>query len=86
MFVINSNQGLLNHLLKDYSIDKDGNKVKKEAAKGIVNTIVSVMTNKSLERFKYLLVRWIIYCNIAFYMLKNKYFRELVAYINKGLS
>lgn len=86
LFVVNGNTGPLHHLLRDHGIDKDGNKVHRPANKGVVSTMVSLVTNKSLDRFKRLLVRWIVYCHVAFRMLENAYFRELVAFMNNGLS
>jgi hypothetical protein len=45
-----------------------------------------LVTNKSLQRFKYLLVRCIVHCHISFRMLENQYFRDLISFINSGLA
>jgi hypothetical protein len=86
LMVINGNQAPLTHMLRSHGIDKDGCLVKKESAKGVVQSMVSIVTHNSVERFKYLLVRWIVYCHIAFHMLENEYFRALLSFINKGLA
>jgi hypothetical protein len=39
-----------------------------------------------LDRFRWLLIRWIVFCHIAFYQLENDYFRELLAYFNPKMS
>lgn len=86
--VLNGNQGPLLHLLRDHGIDKEGNKVEKkqQTPKGVTVSMVSLISSKSVERFKSLLVRWIVYCHISFRMLENQYFRELVGFMNSGLA
>jgi hypothetical protein len=39
-----------------------------------------------IDRFKRLLIRWVVYCHIAFIQLENRYFRELLHYFNGRLS
>ncbi|RFN45157.1 putative ac transposase [Fusarium flagelliforme] len=39
----------------------------------------------SLEKFKELLIGWIVYCHIAFFQLENRYFRELLFFLNPAL-
>ncbi|KHO10917.1 Extracellular membrane protein, CFEM domain protein [Metarhizium robertsii ARSEF 23] len=39
----------------------------------------------SIEKFKELLIRWIVYCHIAFFQLENQYFRELLFFLNPAL-
>ncbi|KAG7425633.1 putative AC transposase [Fusarium oxysporum f. sp. raphani] len=39
----------------------------------------------SMEKFKELLIRWIVYCHIAFFQLENRYFRELLFFLNPAL-
>ncbi|KAI8396510.1 hypothetical protein FOFC_21058 [Fusarium oxysporum] len=38
-----------------------------------------------MEKFKELLIRWIVYCHIAFFQLENRYFRELLFFLNPAL-
>ncbi|KAA8623773.1 Dimer-Tnp-hAT domain-containing protein [Pyrenophora tritici-repentis] len=38
-----------------------------------------------VEKFKELLIRWIVYCHIAFFQLENQYFRELLLFLNPAL-
>jgi hypothetical protein len=40
----------------------------------------------ALEEFKSLLIRWMVYCHVAFMMVENEYFRELVCFLNGGLG
>ncbi|KAI1556751.1 restless-like transposase, partial [Pyrenophora tritici-repentis] len=40
---------------------------------------------ESVEKFKELLIRWIVYCHIAFFQLENQYFRELLLFLNPAL-
>jgi hypothetical protein len=39
----------------------------------------------SIEKFKELPIRWIVYCYIAFFQLENQYFRELLFFLNPAL-
>jgi hypothetical protein len=39
-----------------------------------------------MDTFKALLIRWIVCCQLAFYMLENTAFRDLVAYLNAALG
>ena len=38
------------------------------------------------ETFKLLLIRWLVYCHIAFYQIENAYFIEMIQYMHQGLS
>ena len=42
--------------------------------------------NVWFETFKLLLIRWLVYCHIAFYQIENAYFIEMIQYMHKGLS
>ncbi|OCK94860.1 uncharacterized protein K441DRAFT_558739, partial [Cenococcum geophilum 1.58] len=35
--------------------------------------------------FKILLIRWLVYCYIAFYQIKNVYFLELIQHLYRSL-
>ncbi len=39
-----------------------------------------------IKRFKALLVRWIVYCHVAFIQMENVYFRELLAHFNGRMA
>lgn len=50
------------------------------------NHINTLVFKRKLDVFKDLLIRWIVYCHIAFFQIENVYFRELLFYIFPGLS
>ena len=45
-----------------------------------------VIYKEQLEKFKDLLIRWIVYCHIAYFQFENVYFRALLFYIAPGLE
>ena len=46
---------------------------------------ISISTPR-YDTFRRLLIRWIVYCHIAFRMLENQYFRNLLSAMDTGLS
>ena len=40
----------------------------------------------NLNAFKLLLIKWIVFCHIAFIQIENKYFRNLIFFLNSGLA
>ena len=38
------------------------------------------------DAFKTVIVRWIVYCNFAFKMLENQYFRDVISLLHKGFA
>jgi hypothetical protein len=41
---------------------------------------------RQVAKFRRYLVRWMVYCHVAFFMVENVYFRELTEYMHKGLA
>jgi len=41
---------------------------------------------RAFDGFKAILVRWIVYCHIAFFQFKNSYFRQLLYYMYPKLA
>lgn len=84
--VLKGNSSALNHMMS-HGYDRDGNKIDKgtrsipEAA-----ALYTLVTATRYESFKTLLVRWIVYCQVAFAMLENEYFRELLACLNQSIA
>lgn len=40
----------------------------------------------ALDEFKSLLVRWMVYCHVAFRMVENEYFRDLMLFLNSTMG
>ncbi|KAF7444167.1 Dimer-Tnp-hAT domain containing protein [Pyrenophora tritici-repentis] len=72
LFVINGTSRIRNHLEQKHQIDPQSG-IKRKGSK------------ESVEKFKELLIRWIVYCHIAFFQLENQYFRELLLFLNPAL-
>jgi hypothetical protein len=69
-----------------HGIDKDGKPLPLKPADQKVVEFGELVMVKQFETFKRLLIRWIVYCHLAFLMVENIYFRELIEYLNKGLA
>ena len=50
------------------------------------DAVFTVVEKKNMDTFKALLVRWIVCCQLAFSILENKVFRDLIAYLNSGFG
>lgn len=92
LFVINGTSGVRNHLEQKHHIDPQSGKKKRGSLRASVleQQRSAATTNiffwrDSIEKFKELLIRWIVYCHIAFFQLENKYFRELLLFLNPAL-
>jgi hypothetical protein len=48
--------------------------------------VISFVKTESLKEFKRLLVRWFVVCQLAFFMLENTVFRELIAFMSSGVA
>ncbi|KAA8610947.1 hypothetical protein PtrV1_14031 [Pyrenophora tritici-repentis] len=90
--VINGTSRIRNHLEQKHQIDpQSGIKRKGSVRKSIIDqqkdgAASSIFFWKeSVEKFKELLIRWIVYCHIAFFQLENQYFRELLLFLNPAL-
>ncbi|KAF7568858.1 hypothetical protein PtrM4_112730 [Pyrenophora tritici-repentis] len=92
LFVINGTSRIRNHLEQKHQIDpQSGIKRKGSVRKSIIDqqkdgAASSIFFWKeSVEKFKELRIRWIVYCHIAFFQLENQYFRELLLFLNPAL-
>lgn len=80
--------GARNHMKHYHRRDPDTGvvAVDKEAKKEDKDAVISFVKIESLSKFKELLVRWFVICQLAFFMLENSVFRELIAYLSEGLA
>jgi hypothetical protein len=53
---------------------------------GAKQEVFTLVKQSSFDTFKLLLLRWFVFCQMALFMLENLYFRELIKYLNIGLS
>ncbi|KAJ0129553.1 54S ribosomal protein L4, partial [Fusarium oxysporum f. sp. albedinis] len=92
LFIINGTSGVRNHLEQKHQIDpQSGIKKPSRTRKSVLEQQRSAAATNtffwkdSIEKFKELLVRWIVYCHIAFFQFENQYFRELLFFLNPAL-
>ena len=70
-----------------HGYNHEGNKAGKSVGSILESTaIYTLVTTTRYESFKTLLVRWIVYCQVAFAMLENEYFRRLLACLNQSIA
>ena len=81
LFVINGTSRIRHHLEQKHQIDpQSGIKRKGSIRKSVIDQQVDAAASRtffwkdSVEKFKELLIRWIVYCHIAFFQLENQYF------------
>ncbi|KAK4907172.1 hypothetical protein LTR49_023780 [Elasticomyces elasticus] len=88
LFIINDTTPALTHLREEHGFDKAGNKVAvvREPSQAALPTVNTATTTYNYVEFKRLLVCWMVYCFIAFRMVENVYFRELLTFCNAGLG
>ncbi|KAL5610443.1 hypothetical protein FOBRF1_006560 [Fusarium oxysporum] len=92
LFVINGTSKVRNDLEQKHQIDPQSS-IKKHSStrKSVLDQQKSAAATNtffwkdSMEKFKELLIRWIVYCHIAFFQLENRYFRELLFFLNPAL-
>lgn len=92
MFVINGTSRIRNHLELKHQIDsQSGIKKRGSIRRSVIDqqkdsaASSTFFWKDSVEKFKELLIRWIVYCHIAFFQLENQYFRELLFFLNPAL-
>lgn len=85
--VLNGTRSVLDHLAAVHRLDQEGKPLgpKLEPSNQLLN-FNTVVTTYSFDKFKDLLIRWIVYCQLAISMLENRYFRELVCFLNESLG
>ena len=47
---------------------------------------VELVFQSTMEKFKLLLIQWIVFCHIAFFQVENGYFRSLISFLNSALA
>lgn len=92
LFVINGTSKTRSHLEQKHQIDSQtGIRRNSSPQKSVLDQQKDAAASNnffwknSIEKFKELLVRWIVYCHIAFFQLENQYFRELLFFLNPSL-
>jgi hypothetical protein len=92
LFVINGTSRIRNHLEQKHQIDsQSGIRRNSPTQKSVLDQQKDAAASStffwkdSVEKFKELLIRWIVYCHIAFFQLENQYFRELLFFLNPAL-
>jgi hypothetical protein len=90
---MNGTSSARSHLEEKHNIDpQSGKKKVGSARKSVLDQQVGAAAathffwKDTVEKFKDLFIRWVVYCHIAFFQLENQYFRELLLFLNPTLS
>src|SRR5579871_3339868 len=88
--VDSGNSTCLDHLKQKHHIDpQTGEHITTEdGTQTTINgpNLSTLIFRRDFDVFKDLLIRWIVYCHIAFFQIENVYFRELLFYLSPWLS
>jgi hypothetical protein len=93
--VSNGNSTALDHLHLKHHIDKTTGELKSFRGDSVDSSqpsisdyqdMKSIVFSRRLDRFKELLVRWLVCCHIAFFQIENDYFRDLLFYLFPPLA
>lgn len=74
------------HCIQDHSIDENTHEINPEPSSNQPTIedypkAKDVSKQRHFDTFKHLLVRWIVYCHIAFFQFENSYFRALLFFL-----
>lgn len=89
LFIVNGNGRTLSHLEDVHRIDREtGERKADPLPRGRLSSqsFANLCSSYDYDEFKRLLVRWIVYCFIAFRMLEIAYFRELISFLNHSIG
>lgn len=87
--IMNGNGRTLSHLEDIHRIDREtGERKADPLPRGRLSShsFATLCSSYDYDEFKRLLVRRIVYCFIAFRMLENTYFRELISFLNHSIG
>lgn len=90
----NGNCTSLDHLELKHNVDRNTGEVKAQARSREegqlsiteANSMKTLVYARRLDKFKDLLIRWVVYCHIAIFQIENGYFRELLFYLFPPLA
>ena len=85
--VINGTSSILTHVQSIHETDKDlGSAVDRASPARPSPGPGGRIFQHTLDKFRSLLIQWIVYCHIAFSQLENNYFRRLLTFLNPPLG
>lgn len=91
--VLNGTSSIHAHYRSKHDINSSGNLNSLERASSVTSAgataspgPVEIIFQQTLERFKLLLIKWMVLCHIAFMQLENNYFRDLLNFLNPSMG
>ena len=84
---VNGTTGAANHLKTYHNRDPKTGQLLDSDKPGEETTLLKeVVRTHSFEAFKLLLVKLFVFCQLALFMLENRFFRAFVSYLHEGLG
>jgi hypothetical protein len=84
--VLCGTKGGIDHMMV-HGYNREGYKVEPlPTSQKRITSFSNLVTTVDYDVFKRLFMRWIVYCQLAFAILENDYFRELLTFLNAGLA
>jgi len=87
--VTSGNSTCLDHLQQKHQIDQTGKRIgNSDPTQSTINlgSMGRLVFRRDFDILKELLIRWIVYCHIAFFQIENDYFREFLFHLAPWLS
>jgi hypothetical protein len=84
--VMNGNRPGLEHMDKAHNRSPVTGVIRPVAKKEAAPAFFDLVHKKDFEAFKLLLIQWFVFCQVAFMMLENTLFRDLVTYLNTSIG
>lgn len=90
LFIINGTTGAREYMARVHRRNPDtgieAEALPKALPKAQQSSFFELVDRKDYDVFKALLFRWIVLCQLAFFMLENTLFRDLIQYLNTSLA
>lgn len=85
MPVLNGTRGGLLHMEIQHQRDPKTGQLRPKAT-STKSDYFNLVSETDFNRFKILLINWIVYCQLAFFMLESSYFQELIKCLNHAIG
>ena len=87
--IINGISSIHSHFRSKHNIDQSGKVIERESSARVSmasSGLEEFIFQSTLDKFKLLLIQWIIFCHISFLQIENKYFHNLLTFLSTALG
>ena len=85
--VVDGNSSVHTHFLRIHKINKEGMPIREESISTRTSSpaLPELVTRFVFDKFKIALIRWVVFCHIAFSQIENRYFQALIFTLSAAL-